>query len=233
MMAAPSENESGNDLQDRVEKFYEDAKGYWASVTPTVDGMLGGFAKISPTDINGSKSFLRQFLKISGGSLMPNRALDCGAGIGRITKRLLLPIFDTVDMVEQDQHFCDNAREFIGSDSSRVENIFCSGLQDFTPAEQGYDLIWCQWVLGHLEDDHLVKFFQRCQKGLREGGVLIVKENTLESDKRAFDDSDSSYTRPKWDLEMCMINAGLKVLSVQKQKGFPKDIYPVYMFALQ
>lgn len=46
-------------------KFYGDAKKYWEGITPTVDGMLGGFAKISPTDINGSHAFLRPFLLVS------------------------------------------------------------------------------------------------------------------------------------------------------------------------
>lgn len=46
-------------------KFYGDAKKYWEGITPTVDGMLGGFAKISPTDINGSHAFLRPFLVVS------------------------------------------------------------------------------------------------------------------------------------------------------------------------
>ena len=164
--------------------------------------------------------------------MTPKHALDCGAGIGRITKRLLLPIFDSVDMVEQDQHFCDNARQFIGSDETRVKDIFCCGLQSFTPKPGTYDLIWCQWVLGHLKDDDLISFFQRCQRGLTEGGLLCVKENTLEEDKKAFDDTDSSYTRPKEELESLMVKAGLNVVSCQKQKGFPKDIYPVYMFAL-
>ena len=171
--------------------------------------------------------------QITGGTVQPHHALDCGAGIGRITKRLLLPIFDHVDMVEQDQHFCDNARGFIGSDAARVKDIYCCGLQEFTPGEKKYDLIWCQWVLGHLEDDDLVAFFQRCQRGLREGGVLCVKENTLEANKKDFDDTDSSYTRPKGDLERCMLRAGLTVVDTQRQKGFPKDIYPVYMYALR
>ena len=48
-----------------TEKFYGDAKVYWETISPTVDGMLGGFEKISPTDINGSKAFLRTFLKVS------------------------------------------------------------------------------------------------------------------------------------------------------------------------
>ena len=46
-------------------KFYGDAKEYWSQIPSTVDGMLGGFEKISPTDINGSKAFLRPFLKVS------------------------------------------------------------------------------------------------------------------------------------------------------------------------
>lgn len=49
---------------ENEEKFYSDAKEYWAKIPSTVDGMLGGFEKISPTDINGSKAFLRPFLKV-------------------------------------------------------------------------------------------------------------------------------------------------------------------------
>jgi protein N-terminal methyltransferase len=37
---------------------------------------------------------------MGGGSTETRRALDCGAGIGRITKRLLLPIFKEVDSLK-------------------------------------------------------------------------------------------------------------------------------------
>lgn len=50
---------------DNDDKFYSDAKEYWTKIPPNVNGMLGGFEKISPTDINGSKAFLRPFLKVS------------------------------------------------------------------------------------------------------------------------------------------------------------------------
>jgi len=46
------------------EKFYGDAKKHWETIAPTVDGMLGGFAKISPTDINGSREFMRPFITV-------------------------------------------------------------------------------------------------------------------------------------------------------------------------
>ena len=36
-------------------EYYSRAADYWQNVTPTIDGMLGGFAKISHTDIDGVK----------------------------------------------------------------------------------------------------------------------------------------------------------------------------------
>jgi 2-polyprenyl-3-methyl-5-hydroxy-6-metoxy-1,4-benzoquinol methylase len=41
-----------------------------------------------------------------------------------------------------------------------------------------YDVIWIQWVVGHLTDDDFVDFFLRCRKGLKPGGVIVLKENT-------------------------------------------------------
>ena len=90
-------------------------------------------------------------------------------------------------------------------------------MQDFTPEEGKYDLIWCQWVLGHLTDgemctpsghqcplfkenpvysaDHLVAFFQRCLKGLSPGGGLIVVKENVADTGAVFDEQDSSVTR--------------------------------------
>ena len=161
------------------------------------------------------------------------RALDCGAEIGRITKRLLLPMFESVDMVELNQKFLDSAPRFIKEDSSRIENFFCSGLQDFTPEEGRYDIIWCQWVLGHLTDEDLVKFFQRCQKGLTKEGIIVIKENVTCAKTREFDEQDSSFTRSKDMLIDLILKSGLAILKEQKQKGFPKGLYSVFMFALK
>lgn len=76
------------------------------------------------------------------------RALDCGAGIGRITKRLLLPLFKTVDMVDVTEDFLTKARSYLGEEGRRVRNYYCCGLQDFSPEPNSYDVIWIQWVIG-------------------------------------------------------------------------------------
>lgn len=142
-------------------------------------------------------------------------------------------MFETVDMVELNQSFLDSAREFIGEHSSRVDRLICLGLQDFTPDEGRYDVIWVQWVLGHLTDDDLVNFFKRCKKGLAPDGIIVVKENVSGSNITEFDDVDSSYTRSKDSFMRAMLNAGLKIIKEERQKGFPKGLYSVYMFALQ
>lgn len=41
-------------------------------------------------------------------------ALDCGAGIGRVTKNLLLPLFEKVDMVDVVPELINKSDEYIG-----------------------------------------------------------------------------------------------------------------------
>ena len=49
-----------------------------------------------PVDVDTSCNFLDYF----GPKVGHKRALDCGAGIGRVTKHVLLPRFDFIDIVE-------------------------------------------------------------------------------------------------------------------------------------
>ena len=53
-------------------------------------------------DIETSKEVMMQYiLGIRGDECKRKlRALDCGSGIGRVAKHLLLPLFDEVDLVE-------------------------------------------------------------------------------------------------------------------------------------
>lgn len=105
--------------------FYSKAKNYWSEVSPTVDGMLCGFTSLNVPDIADSRLFLDKYKPKTTAY-----ALDCGAGIGRITKQLLLPQFSIVDMVELTQAFLDKTREYVGEeDFARIGERFCIGLQ--------------------------------------------------------------------------------------------------------
>ncbi|CAH8833807.1 unnamed protein product [Trichobilharzia szidati] len=219
--------------------FYTKAKDYWSHVSPTVDGMLSGYTSLNVPDITDSEAFLDEF-----GPSTTAYALDCGAGIGRVTKQLLLPRFSIVDMVELTQSFLDQTEEYIGpTDFPRVGERFCMGLQEFTPPTGRYDLIWIQWVLGHLSDLALLAFLKRCAHGLSPGGVIVIKENVTSTgghDENAvnnstevnFDEIDSSYTRPRSAYIKVFKDAGLKLIGEKAQTNFPLSLYPVRMFAV-
>jgi len=212
--------------------IYEKAEAYWSETASNVDGMLGGFEQLHVPDINASKVFLMDLKKKNQFSEF-GTALDCGAGIGRITKHLLLPLFKNVDMVDVTSKFIEKSDEYIGPSCSRVQNRFVEGLQTFEPQAKHYDIIWIQWVIGHLTDEDCLKFFQRCKDGLTENGCIILKDNHSSGQTRDFDDTDYSWTRTKSEYLSLFEQAGLNIVSDKKQNNFPKDMYQVRMYALK
>jgi protein N-terminal methyltransferase len=220
----------------------EKSKEYWDHVEPTVNGMLGGFSKIHNIDMEGSKKFLDHFFVTRKDATqdddrkqMIKRCIDCGAGIGRITKHLLLRYSDHVDLLEQSQTFLDRSSEYIGQDQSeRIGKKYCSSLQDFIPEEDAvYDCVWLQWVTGYLTDSQLIQFLRRMSDTLSDNGIIVVKDNTTRGDMEDADMNDSSITRAKKDLMNIFEKANLKILLEKRQMKMPKGLYPVYMFALK
>ncbi|TPP66195.1 Methyltransferase protein 11A [Fasciola gigantica] len=211
--------------------FYSKARDYWIQVPATVDGMLGGYSSLNIPDVHDSHAFLDAY-----GPKTTAYALDCGAGIGRVTKHVLLPRFNLVDMVELNQTFLDRAEEYIGpADFASVGERFCSGLQDFIPPHGRYDLVWIQWVLGHLTDIALIGFLKRCTQALSCDGRIVIKENVVagDSEDATFDDVDSSFTRSRKAFLDAFRDAGLELIGEELQTNFPTSIYPVRMFALK
>ncbi|ORX89416.1 hypothetical protein K493DRAFT_318692 [Basidiobolus meristosporus CBS 931.73] len=228
---------------DTQDSWYDDAHEYWNNVTPTVNGMLGGYESISKIDVQGSQRFIEELVNgrkgakgnvLSAPYIEKERACDCGAGIGRVTKHFLLNNFKTVDLVEQTAKFLEQAQEeylLNEKEAGRIGEFICQGLQDFTPEEESYDLIWSQWVLGHLTDDDLVAFFERCKRGLKPRGLIGVKENIAVSGY-IVDEEDSSVTRSEDILKGIFKKAGLRIIKEQTQMGFPSGLFTVKMFAL-
>ncbi|XP_031766311.2 N-terminal Xaa-Pro-Lys N-methyltransferase 1-B-like [Galleria mellonella] len=211
-------------------KFYTRAACYWAKVPATIDGVLGGFGHISDIDIVGSRDFLNKIKELDK---HPDSklALDCGAGIGRVTKNLLIPQFEKVDLVEQDEKFINTAKQLIGEDNANLGTVYKIGLQNFKPQKR-YDVIWCQWVLGHLNDYDLIGFLERCREALNENGIIIVKENITTYNELEYDDDDSSVTRSCNLMIRIFKEAQLDIVLTDIQANLPADLYPVYMFAL-
>ncbi|KAF2109189.1 alpha-N-methyltransferase NTM1 [Lophiotrema nucula] len=219
---------------------------YWESVSADNNGMLGGYPQTSRIDLVGSSNFLMKLRRskqpastLSKQSLEPlERVADCGAGIGRITKGLLISVAKKVDVVEPVKKFTDELFAGLeGEDKGRVGEVVNLGLQDWTLEAGAYDLLWNQWCLGHLTDAQLVAYLSRCKDGLAKSRAswIVVKEN-MSSDiwkKDIYDEEDSHVTRSDDKFRALFMEAGLKIVATELQKGFPKELYPVRVYALR
>ena len=214
-------------------EFYHKANSYWSEIPATVDGMLGGFSHLSDNDVSESRDTILEFFEGSTARVSPDIALDCGAGIGRVSKRLLLQIFKQVELVEQNPIFLKKAKSYLKPYKERVLAYHAVGLQDFYPETDRYSIIWCQWVLAHLNDKDLLDFLNRSKAALKQGGLIVAKENVVnEREERTFHADDSSETRSSKVFKEIFHSAGLNLLKEDKQKNFPIGMLEVRTFVL-
>jgi len=236
-----------------------DALAYWESINADDNGMLGGYPQVSRIDIQGSSTFLAKLRRLDSeksnattsgtpsSSLPFERAVDCGAGIGRITLNLLIHQARTIDIVEPVAKFTDAlAAAFSAQTESTNINgttgtlgaIHNLGLEDFHPVPTSYDLIWNQWCVGQLTDTQLIAYLKRCATALRPGGWIVVKENMSSripgpGEQDIFDATDSSVTRGDGSFRRIFAQAGLEVKATEVQKGMPRELFPVRAYGLR
>lgn len=99
----------------------------------------------------------------------------------------------------------------------------------------------CEWFsdlfsifspVGCLTDKDLLKFLIRCQKGLKDNGVIILKDNVAR-EGCILDCLDSSVIRDLNILRSLIEMSGLIILQEERQEGFPEQCVPVWMLAMQ
>ncbi|XP_078542962.1 N-terminal Xaa-Pro-Lys N-methyltransferase 2 isoform X2 [Lissotriton helveticus] len=212
-------------------QFYARSRNFYKDVPATEEGMMGDFLELSDTDIASSRQFLRKFIG-GPGKACTGYALDCGSGIGRVSKNVLLPIFDNIELVDMMEPFLEEAQNYLEEGVDKVEALYCYNLQEFTPVMKKYDVIWMQWVSGYLTDKDFLEFLRRCKSGLRQNGVIILKDNVARDGCR-LDPIDNCLIRDIFILRSIIYKAGFTILSEQKQDGFPETLTPIWMIAMQ
>ncbi|KAH7026679.1 alpha-N-methyltransferase NTM1 [Microdochium trichocladiopsis] len=208
---------------------------YWSAAASDVDSMLGGYAHISTIELQGSRAFLAKLgVGLQAGRRRVTNALEGGAGIGRVTEGLLLPLADHVDVIEPVAKFTTELAAKKG-----VRNVFTVGLEQWQPEDdEVYDLIWIQWCVGYLDDEQLVAFLVRCKAVLQaDVGHIVLKENISTSDEDLYDAEDSSVMRTDSKFRDIFKRAGLRLVKTELQKGVDMKGYaklcPIRMYALK
>lgn len=222
--------------------WYAKSEAYWAGQKASIEGMLGGLDKLHSRDIAASKRFFEA---------IPNppsrgRVLDVGAGIGRVSRHLLLPLFDHVDMLEQSLDYAKESESYLSDAPGGIigRRIVC-GMQDFRAAGvtgrdevksgalfQTYDVVWLQWCVIYCTDSDLVGFLRECVRTLTENGLIVIKDNVARSGFLV-DNSDTSVMRSDRYMKSLFQRADLEIVKQARQMDFPKEVYPVRMYALR
>lgn len=216
------------------DSFFKGSLPYWSGIDATVDGMLGGLEKLDGVDIRCSIRFLNRFFKGKGDS--SSLSLDVGAGIGRVSKNLLLKYFEKVSILESDIRFVEKAKEDLGK---YLNESFCCRWQEIpSPSNSKYSLVWIQWVLSYGSDDEIIEFLQKIKGHLiNNGGLIAIKENVLSSnhpiDHVQIDEDDHSIVRSVEHFRILFEKAKYKIIGESIQKGFPPHLFPVRMFMLK
>lgn len=222
------EAELRGDLYDEKEGWYGKSLAYWRKVEPTVSGVLGGMEHVHDADIRESKEFILSVQPPVG----RKRALDCGAGIGRITKNLLVPLFETTDLMEPIDHMLEKAKVELAEHTGKIGKFLLESMEKAELTET-YDVIVIQWVAIYLTDDHFSAFLKRCKAALNENGIIFFKENTASKNKFLVDKDDSSLTRSDAHYRHIFEAAGVTCVQHALQKVWPEDLFPVMMYALR
>ncbi|KAA8500074.1 Alpha N-terminal protein methyltransferase 1 [Porphyridium purpureum] len=167
-------------------------------------------------------------------------ALDVGSGIGRVTRGLLMQVFDLVDMLESNPESLAHARELCKREGKlkQLGEQMCAGMEQLgvtheaQPGPAKYDAIWIQWCVIYLTDAHFVRFLQQCARSLKPGGAIWIKDNVVLRGGFVVDNSDSSITRTEAQMQRIFQQARLQVVLQRQQRDFPESIFPVMMYCL-
>ena len=113
-----------------------------------------------------------------------------------------------------------------------------ASLRDFEPQADGFDVVWLQWILGHLTDTDVLGLLCRSRAGLRAGGTIVVKENNAvpsaceQRGLYTLDEGNANVVRSHAHHLALFKRAGLKVQRFQLQAGFPSELHAVRMYLL-
>lgn len=80
-----------------LKDWYSGGKDYWDKKPATNDGVLEGYGDYHDMETEYSKKILNEHLYLMPGK---GRAIEAGAGIGRISKAILHDVFAEIDLQE-------------------------------------------------------------------------------------------------------------------------------------
>ncbi len=214
--------------ENNKEKWYSNSIKRWQKAEANLYGIMDGFVDVNKSDVDFSCALIKHL--IDNKKLNNDTVIDCAAGIGRVSENVLQNFFNKIDIVERDEKFVEACKKTFAS-NEKIRNIFCDSLENFE-FRNNYDLIWIQWCLEEILYDDLIIFLKRCKSALKQNGIIIVKENILNSAEPFLEDSNREFRSVKYLCEI-FDKCDLNLESYYMQPNWPQNLFPVATFVLK
>jgi len=217
---------------------------FWRSQSADMRGATGG--GVTQFDVGFSRQALRALATARGGKRFA-RALDLGAGIGRVTDGVLRHHCRHVDLVEFVSKHLQRAKQLLPAKgkSGCTFSFHAAAVQKHPVPARSYDLVWCQWLLMYLTDADVLTLLRRLAPGLCTDGFLLVKENVSTPEKLTYFDAEDgelweegdggrpvSCVRTRLHYEDLFERAGLRVRAAKVQHDSSSKIMDMVLFVL-
>lgn len=209
--------------------IYSNIKSLWQNIQADNDGVLGGYGHLHEYEIQTSVNFLEGLVR-NGHLKKGGYCLECCAGIGRVTIEVLQNYFDKIDLFDQEEKFIAKARDLL-KNNDKTGEILLETLQNFEFSKQ-YDFIWSQWTIANLTNEDAEIFIKKCYEGLKNGGIVVVKENLCDNDSDYYQ-SPNSFFRSERLMIQLYSSAGFKPIMKQVISDWQDQVNPVAIIAFQ
>ncbi|EPY42398.1 hypothetical protein AGDE_01525, partial [Angomonas deanei] len=192
--------------------WYGQSAVYWSQVPATVDGVLtgnthgGDMGKWHEADIEESRQFIESIR--DGGR---GKCIDCGAGMGRVTRDLLCPLYSRCDVLESQSHMLEQAERYL-ADQPSAGDFILGRLESVPLPPRTYDLVFLELAAMYLTDADLVTFLKQAKVSLTKKGFIFLKENCAKSDKYDIDPEDNGLLRTEGQFAALFQAAGLTMV---------------------
>lgn len=123
------------------------------------------------------------------------------------------------------------ARENLAG-NPKLGSFYQQGMQQFS-FERKYDVIWIQWVIGHLTDNDFISFLLKCKENLKANGVIVIKDNACDKHGFWLDKADYSVARSVNYYDALFQHAGFEAILTQKFTDFPPTMLPIFKFVIR
>ena len=144
------------------QRFYDANEAWWSAggyCGSTVEcAMIGDDA--SDADVATSIRFLEGLLSRTPG-LRLQTVLDAGAGVGRVTKQVLLKRCAECHLLEACPEWSKQSRRYLGKKRAAACTFIQARVETYVPPPNMYDLVWVQWVLQYLVDSDAIAALQQ------------------------------------------------------------------------